>query len=168
MSLKLHLKTPEATLALGRILACALAKTVAPPSLLLQGDLGSGKTTLVRGLVEALPGADMAEVSSPSFNIFNLYPTRPPVAHFDLYRLEGMTPDDALFEHLEDPATLTVVEWIQFLDREIWPEEALFLQWTPSGTGRNLTLHAMGKTARELVDSLEEELKPYTQSAAEK
>jgi tRNA threonylcarbamoyladenosine biosynthesis protein TsaE len=90
------------------------------------------------------------------------------VAHFDLYRLEGMPPDDALFEHMEDPATLTVVEWIQFLDREMWPHEALFLSWTPSGTGRNLTLHAMGEAARELVDSLEEELKPYTQSAAEK
>ncbi len=161
MTKQLHLKDSDATLALGKILASALSTADTPPSLLLQGDLGSGKTTLVRGLVEALPGADMAEVSSPSFNVFNLYPTTPQVAHFDLYRLEGMPPDEALFEHLEDPTTLTVVEWIQFLDQKSWPLDAIFLQWTPSETGRNLTLHAMGSAARKIVDSLEKELKQF-------
>ncbi|MBG0789318.1 MAG: tRNA (adenosine(37)-N6)-threonylcarbamoyltransferase complex ATPase subunit type 1 TsaE [Desulfovibrionaceae bacterium] len=152
--MELHLKDPDATLRLGRVLAEALARAPNPPALLLQGDLGSGKTTLVRGFVESLPGSDMAEVSSPSFNIFNLYPTTPPVAHFDLYRLEGAMPDDALFECLEDEEAITVVEWIQFLDRELWPEEALFLQWTPSETGRSLVLHAMGEAAKGILLSL--------------
>ena len=161
MGLELHLDDSDATLELGRILARALAGTGQPPALLLQGELGSGKTTLVRGLVESLPGADMAEVSSPSFNIFNLYPTTPPVAHFDLYRLEGMPPDDALFEHMEDTATLTVVEWVQFLSRDQWPEEALLLTWRPAKTGRSLTMHAMGKAARELIESLESKLQHF-------
>ena len=156
--MKLHLNDPDATLKLGRILAQKLSRTPNPPALLLQGDLGSGKTTLVRGFVESLPGADMAEVSSPSFNIFNLYPTTPPVAHFDLYRLEGMAPDDALFECFEDGDAVTVVEWIQFLDRELWPEEALFLKWTPSETGRSLDLHAMGEAANGILHSLAPEL----------
>lgn len=167
MPVELFLNAPEATLALGQILAQTLANTPVPPALLLQGDLGSGKTTLVRGLVESLPGADMAEVSSPSFNIFNLYPTVPPVAHFDLYRLEGMPPDDALFEHMEDSKTLTVVEWIQFLEKEHWPEEAIFLEWTPSKTGRSLIMHAMGKTAQGIIESLRPHLNQFILKAAE-
>lgn len=154
----MHLKDAGATVSLGQTLAVKLSKIHNPPALLLQGDLGSGKTTLVRGFVESLPGSDMAEVSSPSFNIFNLYPTTPPVAHFDLYRLEGMEPDDALFECLEDEEVITVVEWIQFLDKKMWPKEALFLQWTPSDTGRSLTLHAMGEATQGLVESLTKEL----------
>jgi tRNA threonylcarbamoyladenosine biosynthesis protein TsaE len=154
VSLKLHLPDSDATVALGQRLASLLSGMDTPPALLLQGDLGSGKTTLVRGFVESLPGAEAAEVSSPSFNICNLYPTTPGVAHFDLYRLEGMSPDDALFDSFEDPATITIVEWIQFLPTEMWPAEALFLEWTPSDTGRSLVLRAMGKAARDVVDAL--------------
>ena len=154
MDLLLHLPDVEATVALGRALASLMAAMVPPPALLLQGELGSGKTTLVRGFVESLPGADKAEVSSPSFNIYNLYPTTPPVAHFDLYRLEGMPPDDALFECLDAPETITIVEWIQYLDRKNWPSEAIFLEWTPSGTGRSVALHAMGKTTQGIVTAL--------------
>lgn len=154
MDVKIHLKNADETLSLGRELARNMAKSDFLPALLLQGDLGSGKTTLVRGLVESLPGAEQAEVSSPSFNIFNLYPTTPPVAHFDLYRLEGMPPDEALYESLDDPETLTVVEWIQFLDRAQWPDNAIFLEWTPSETGRTLTLHALGEAAEHIARSL--------------
>lgn len=154
MSLTLHLPDSDATVDLGRALASILSRMDAPPALLLQGDLGSGKTTLVRGFVESLPGAEAAEVSSPSFNICNLYPTSPGVAHFDLYRLEGMPPDDTLFDSFEDPDTITIVEWIQFLPREMWPDNALFLEWTPSDTGRSLVLHAMGGAARDVVDAL--------------
>jgi tRNA threonylcarbamoyladenosine biosynthesis protein TsaE len=157
VSLTLHLPDSDATVALGRALASILSRMDAPPALLLQGDLGSGKTTLVRGFVESLPGAEAAEVSSPSFNICNLYPTTPGVAHFDLYRLEGMPPDDALFDSIEDPDTITVVEWIQFLPREMWPDQALFLEWTPSDTGRSLVLHAMGGAAQDVVDALRPE-----------
>lgn len=160
----LHLEDADATVELGRILAEIAARAPHPPALLLQGDLGSGKTTLVRGLVASLPGSDHAEVSSPSFNIFNLYPTVPPVAHFDLYRLEGMPPDDALFEQLESPATLTVVEWAQFLDKGLWPEETILLSWIPCSTGRRLTVQLFGKTAQALYHSLSSRLSHFTQT----
>ncbi len=161
MKLELHLKDAEDTLELGRILAAGLAETKNLPGLFLQGDLGSGKTTLVRGFVESLPGSDMAEVSSPSFNIFNLYPTTPQVAHFDLYRLEGMPPDDALFEYMDDLYTMVIVEWAQFLERELWPAEALLLEWKPSETGRSLTVSIMGKTTQEQLGSLRNMLKHF-------
>lgn len=163
MRLKLHLPDPDSTLRLGRILSEGLEKMAHPPALLLQGGLGSGKTTLVRGLVERLEGADEAEVSSPSFNILNLYPTRPMVAHFDLYRLEGMGPDETLLEYLTDSSTLVIVEWIEYLDREFWPEEYLHLAWTPVETGRTLYLHAMGMAARGLLESLGPSLEQFTE-----
>ncbi|WP_419787809.1 tRNA (adenosine(37)-N6)-threonylcarbamoyltransferase complex ATPase subunit type 1 TsaE [Pseudodesulfovibrio sp.] len=167
MSINLHLNTSADTVSLGRILAGVLANAAPVPSLLLQGGLGSGKTTLVRGLVESLPGADMAEVSSPSFNIFNLYPTAPQVAHFDLYRLEGVTPDDSLFEYLEDPATLVVIEWIEYLDHKLWPGSAILLSWLPADSGRRLTLDVLGDATGALAASLEEKLKPYRQDTQE-
>jgi tRNA threonylcarbamoyladenosine biosynthesis protein TsaE len=154
MDRTLLLADTKATLDLGRVLAQALAGMDNPPALLLQGDLGSGKTTLVRGLVGSLPGAEQAEVSSPSFNICNLYPTTPPVAHYDLYRLEGMPPDEALGEHLEDRSTLTVVEWAQFLDRELWPPDALVLSWFATPGGRGLTIRALGEAARNLLGEM--------------
>jgi tRNA threonylcarbamoyladenosine biosynthesis protein TsaE len=76
------------------------------------------------------------------------------VAHFDLYRLEGMPPDDALFEHMEDRETLTVVEWAQFLDKDLWPGDAILLEWSPTAEGRSLTVHAMGDAARNVIVSL--------------
>jgi tRNA threonylcarbamoyladenosine biosynthesis protein TsaE len=154
MDVKIHLTDTDQTLVLGQTLAKNMAKSPFLPALLLQGNLGSGKTTLVRGLVESLPGAEQAEVSSPSFNIYNFYPTTPPVAHFDLYRLEGMPPDDALYESLDDPGTLTIVEWIQFLDRAEWPDNAVYLKWLPSEKGRSLTLNAIGETAENIVRSV--------------
>ena len=149
--------------ALAAVFSASIARAEAVSALLLQGDLGSGKTTLVRGLVESLPGAEQAEVSSPSFNICNLYPTTPPAAHFDLYRLEGMEPDEALFDCFDDPAVLTIVEWIQFLSEKNWPEDAVFLHWTPPDTGRNLILHAMGKAADLLETELREKLQHLIQ-----
>ena len=88
-----------ATLALGRTLAGILSDPACRAVLLLRGGLGSGKTTLVRGLVEALPGGGDAEVASPSFNIVNVYPTRPETYHLDLYRIPHGDP--AVEEHLE-------------------------------------------------------------------
>ncbi len=160
MQRTLHLENAQATIKLGQLLAHAMTGVECPPALLMQGELGSGKTTLVRGLVESLPGSDQAEVSSPSFNIVNLYPTTPPVAHFDLYRLEDMPPDEELFERLEDRHTVVVIEWIQFLDRRHWPSEAIFLEWIPSETGRSLIFHAMGKVARQIADTLPEQFNP--------
>ncbi|MDO9081844.1 MAG: tRNA (adenosine(37)-N6)-threonylcarbamoyltransferase complex ATPase subunit type 1 TsaE, partial [Humidesulfovibrio sp.] len=58
--MRLYLPTADDTLLLGAALGRGLAGTVTPVALLLQGPLGSGKTTLVRGLVSALPGAEQA------------------------------------------------------------------------------------------------------------
>jgi len=76
----------EETIALGR----ELAKILAPPRLvLLRGDLGAGKTTLVKGIAEGFQAASQQDVTSPTFTLVHEY--RGPgvnVYHIDLYRVD--------------------------------------------------------------------------------
>jgi len=159
---RLLLPAPEDTLALGAALGRALAPLPQPPALLLSGPLGAGKTTLVRGLVSALPGAEAAEVASPSFNIVNLYPTRPKVAHFDLYRIHGAAPEEFL-ELVDDPSSLVVAEWAENILRQELPPEALLLAWEPVASGRALKISAWGKAAAALLAELAEGLNHWKQ-----
>src|SRR5262249_34332034 len=79
-------KSPEETIALGRELASLLA----PPQLVvLRGDLGAGKTTLVKGMAEGFNAASQEDVTSPTFTLIHEY--RGPAAtvyHIDLYRVD--------------------------------------------------------------------------------
>jgi tRNA threonylcarbamoyl adenosine modification protein YjeE len=109
------LPDPEATEALGARIASQLRPC---DLILLEGPLGAGKTTLVRGLVTAL-GGDAGEVCSPTFVLLESYAVRSreiaTVHHADLYRLRGRptAPWDevGLGDVLEDPAAVTAVEW---------------------------------------------------------
>ncbi len=156
----LTLPDEEATLALGVLLGRALAGLANPPALLLSGGLGSGKTTLVRALVSVLPGAEAAEVASPSFNIVNLYPTRPPVAHFDLYRVAGPAPEEFV-ELCEAGNVLVVAEWAENILRSDWPNEALHLVWRAVPSGRALEISAWGKAASVLLGDLAQALNQW-------
>ena len=149
----LHLTHARDTLELGAALGRAEARLERPAAILLSGPLGSGKTTLVRGLVSILPGAQDAEIASPSFNIVNLYPTRPQVAHFDLYRVAGAAPEEFL-ELCDAPGVLVLAEWAENILRQDWPEEALHLIWQPVPSGRALEISAWGKAASVLLEDL--------------
>lgn len=74
----------------------------------LDGDLGSGKTELVKGIAEAL--GVTSGVHSPTFVLHHRYQGRLPLEHYDLYRLEGMAWVDT---GLDEPApdAVTVIEW---------------------------------------------------------
>ena len=94
-------------------LAARVAEILRPGDLvLLEGDLGTGKTTFVQGLARAL-GVDSA-VTSPTFVLMNIHPTRAgfDLVHVDVYRLDRLSEvaDLALAEMLEDGAVV-VVEW---------------------------------------------------------
>jgi len=78
--------SPEETVNFGR----ELAKEVRPPCLvLLEGELGSGKTTLVKGILGSLASVPEDEVTSPSFTLVHEYGAEAKVYHVDLYRLDG-------------------------------------------------------------------------------
>jgi tRNA threonylcarbamoyladenosine biosynthesis protein TsaE len=109
---------------LGRALAACLSEEPFLRCILLRGDLGSGKTTLTRCLVETLPGGDRAEISSPSFTLYNVYPTTPPVCRYDLYRTGGAVPDE-FSETLDAGDMAVIVEWAEYLPAALLPQEFL-------------------------------------------
>jgi tRNA threonylcarbamoyladenosine biosynthesis protein TsaE len=77
--------SPEETLEFGRNLA---GEILAPCLVLLCGELGSGKTTLTKGIVAGLGAAREEEVTSPSFTLVHEYGQANKVYHVDLYRIE--------------------------------------------------------------------------------
>ena len=122
-------------------------------ALLLRGPLGSGKTTMTRALVEALPGGDQAEVASPSFTLCNYYPTTPPVMHCDLYRSPGSLPDE-IAEGLDRPEIFSVLEWSEYLPEAEMPQNYLDISLQPCEESRLLTLQAHGPVADGLLRHL--------------
>jgi tRNA threonylcarbamoyladenosine biosynthesis protein TsaE len=108
----------------------------------LSGDLGAGKTQLVRGLARGLSVND--RVFSPTFALVNEYGGgRLPLAHMDLYRLE--TERQIIGAGLEEylrPAGVTVVEWI-----ERWES----LRQSPWGAFRHACIEALEDGSRRIV-----------------
>ncbi|HWX89642.1 MAG TPA: tRNA (adenosine(37)-N6)-threonylcarbamoyltransferase complex ATPase subunit type 1 TsaE [Rhizomicrobium sp.] len=91
----------------------------------LWGDLGAGKTTLARAILRALGVTE--EVPSPTFTLVQSYDTRPPVAHFDLYRLKHAREMQELgFEDALDNGAV-LVEWPERAP-EALPPEALHVR----------------------------------------
>ena len=79
-----HTRSEEETIALGRQLGTEFTHGV----VLLIGNLGAGKTTLAKGIVEGRNGTPANEVSSPTFTLIHQYGHDAPVYHIDLYRLD--------------------------------------------------------------------------------
>ncbi|MFN2459771.1 MAG: tRNA (adenosine(37)-N6)-threonylcarbamoyltransferase complex ATPase subunit type 1 TsaE [Candidatus Velthaea sp.] len=100
----------------------------------VSGELGAGKTTLVRAVVRALHGSDDA-VSSPTFVFRHRYAGTPPVEHLDLYRMNDLRElaelglDDAF-----GPDCITFVEWPERAP-ELLPAGAIALRIAGSGDG---------------------------------
>jgi tRNA threonylcarbamoyladenosine biosynthesis protein TsaE len=90
-----------------------LAARVRPGDiLLLQGDLGAGKTAFVRGLAKGL-GAPPEEVSSPTFTLIQEYRGRVPLYHVDLYRLKPIEAADLGLDELISRDGVVAVEWAE-------------------------------------------------------
>src|SRR5437660_3972809 len=102
--------SPEETIALGRELAASLA----PPKLvLLRGDLGAGKTTLVKGIAQGFQAASEEDVTSPTFTLVHEY--RGPSAtlyHIDLYRVDTQRELETLgLDDLTNENSVLLIEW---------------------------------------------------------
>lgn len=100
------------TLALGEKMSEILSPT--PKLVVLRGEVGAGKTTLVKGIVEALGAATEDEVTSPTFTLVHEYQGRKvKLYHLDLYRLETEEQIAVLGidEMASEPNALVLVEW---------------------------------------------------------
>ena len=106
----------DETIALGR----ELAKLLEPPKLVvLTGDLGAGKTTLVKGIARGFQAAQEEDVTSPTFTLIHEY--RGPgatVYHIDLYRIDTQRELETLaLDDLMTDSSVLLIEWGEKFDR---------------------------------------------------
>ena len=154
-TLELPLPTRGATRRLGVALAAALA----PGDLVvLEGDLGAGKTFLVRAIARAMGVPTDIPVTSPTFELVHELPGRVPILHVDLYRLGA---GDALRElGLTDRIgrdAVVLVEWGDRFARELGGE-GLWLRLDQAGGMRRCALEARGASGARLLEALRERL----------
>ena len=100
----------EETIAFGRTLA---AKLTPPLLVLLRGDLGAGKTTLVKGIAEGFGAASADDVTSPTFTLVHEYRgPRATLYHIDLYRIDTERELETLgFDDLAGAESVLLIEW---------------------------------------------------------
>lgn len=121
----------------------------------LVGELGAGKTTLVKGIVQGLGVKDRRTVKSPTFSLIHKYEGRIPIFHFDAYRLEGVQDmldigsDEIIFGN-----GVSIIEWA---DRApgCLPEKYLMVTLTSiSKNERKIELCSNGRCYDEIIDKL--------------
>lgn len=131
--LKVNLPDPEATERLGR----ALGERLRPGQVLaLCGELGAGKTCLVRGLAAGLGVEDVDAVASPTYLLVIEHPGRIPLRHADAYlpaKLEGFLAEGGA-DYLFDPASVVAIEWADRI-AHLLPQDALWVRLAPDGSG---------------------------------
>lgn len=154
--------SPEETIAKGR----ELAQRLTPPVLLLlEGELGSGKTTFTKGIISGLDAADENEVTSPTFTLVHVFQhpgahansadfagpgvvtgledaARPvKVYHVDLYRIDGFADLETLgLEDALSESSIVIIEWPdRFSMRSDWPRISAHLEHL-EGNSRRITI----------------------------
>ena len=143
------------TLQLGILLGRLLEQ---PALILLQGDLGAGKSVLARGIARGLGVAPQVPITSPTFTLMNHYRARLDLYHFDLYRLSD--PDELLelgFDDFAHGAGIALVEWPERLGDNSTP--GLWISLQHVGTQqRKLIFNAKSAVAEEVLASLKKSL----------
>jgi tRNA threonylcarbamoyladenosine biosynthesis protein TsaE len=153
-SIALSLANADATRKLGNVLGRSLpAGTV----LLLEGNLGSGKTTLVQGIGQGL-GIEEA-IASPTFTLVNEYlEGRIPLYHLDLYRLNPSEVKalylESYWDGLENPPGIVAIEWAERLEQR--PPDYLQIRLTGAETAaRQAYIEAIGQFSGRLLGLVE-------------
>lgn len=145
---KITMNSRRATVSLGEKLAKYLQ---AGDVIVLNGDLGAGKTTFTKGIAAGLGIPDM--VKSPTFTIIREYQSgRLPLYHMDVYRLENGGGEDLGLEEYFDGDGVCVVEWAEYVADEL-PEDFLVIHFkrTDDENKRVLEFSAHGDRYQRLV-----------------
>lgn len=120
----------------------------------LNGDLGAGKTTFTKGVAKGLGISDI--IKSPTFTIIREYNSgRLPLYHMDVYRLENGGAEDLGLDEYFDGSGVSIVEWAQFAKDEL-PEDFLAISFhrTSEDNKRILTFDPHGSHFEEMVKKL--------------
>ena len=145
--MKIVSNSPEQLEDIGKKIGSLLEKSSV---ILLDGDLGAGKTTLTKGIAKGLEIDEI--VNSPTFTIAKMYQGRMILNHLDVYRLEGLDEDIGIEDYVSEDEIL-VVEWSKFLDDEVFPEYLhIFIEYVDDH--RELTFKAKGKYYEELLEKV--------------
>jgi len=113
----------------------------------LCGELGAGKTQLVKGIARGLGVEDWLYVLSPSFTLMNLYEGSCTLCHVDLYRIDGAEAEALDVEEYYESG-IVVAEWAE---RSSWPEGAIRIQIEVLGEeGRKITLEVEDVSRAEI------------------
>ena len=141
----------EETIELGR----QLARRLSPPVLvLMSGDLGSGKTTLSKGIISGLGAAREEDVTSPTFTLVHMFHNHSKVYHVDLYRIEKFIDLESLGleDALSEPAVV-LIEWPdRFSLRTDWPKVTVQLEHL-EGDSRRITISDLASESPKKRDS---------------
>ena len=149
--------SPEQTQRLGELLGQSCEKGVA---LLLEGDLGSGKTCFAQGVARGLGVAPQVPVNSPTYTLMNQYRGRVDVNHFDLYRLGS---SDELVEldfdtYLHSDGVI-IVEWAGMVEAHHVSGISIHLDYGATENDRTLRFVALDRRGEAIIDKLKNEWK---------
>jgi tRNA threonylcarbamoyladenosine biosynthesis protein TsaE len=108
--------SPEETIEFGRVLKASLSP---PKVVLLRGDLGAGKTTLVKGIAEGFGAAQQEDVTSPTFTLVHEYRAKDvTLYHIDLYRIDTLRELETLgIDDLMNGSSVLLIEWGEKFER---------------------------------------------------
>ena len=149
-------KNVNETIRFGKIIGTYLG---AGDVVALVGDLGTGKTHLIKGLAAGVGVKKTASVSSPSFTLINEYPGKIPFYHLDLYRLETETEaEDLGLEEIFQGRGVTAIEWADKIP-SLLPAETFCIQLRYTGAHtRSIEITGRGKRYQKLIGDLEAQI----------
>ena len=133
--------SPEETIAFGR----TLAELLTPPKLvLLRGDLGAGKTTLVKGIAAAFEAAAEEDVTSPTFTLVHEYRgPRAKLYHIDLYRIDTQRELDTLaLDDFREGNTILLMEWGEKFPRLVRERDVEIVLEREGENGRRIRIRS--------------------------
>ena len=152
--MEVFLKSVEETLRFGERLGKLLK---AGDIIALTGELGSGKTTLVKGIARGMGVKDPSHVNSPSFVILKEHKGRIPLYHFDVYRLDDPSSMETTgYKDFFYGSGASVIEWASKI-RELLPDEYLDVELTVTGEDeRRLAIEGRGRRYDQISRRLAE------------
>jgi tRNA threonylcarbamoyladenosine biosynthesis protein TsaE len=159
MVIEIETETADRTREVGQALASMLQPR---DTVVLTGDLGAGKTTLVQGIGRGLGVED--HVASPTFTLVREYSGRLDIAHVDVYRLERV--QDVLelaLDELVGPERVLLIEWGDAIS-DLLPEDRLRVELTterPDAETRRIVMTPQGRSWAVRWERLEQVLDPF-------